>query len=118
MALFDKIRYTIALFDSTEWAFLVIGALIFNLIIIAFLYTYLKSTMVARERELEQERDEYKKYWEHRDLAWKDREDELKRVLHIEKEREISQLKAEYDSYVGLLEQKLDRSKTREDSIS
>ena len=118
MALFDKIRYTFALFDATEWVFLVIGALIFNLIIIAFLYNSLKSTMVARERELEQERDEYKKYWEHRDLAWKDREDELRRVLHIEKEREISQLKAEYDSYVGLLEQKLDRSKTRENSIS
>ena len=118
MALFDKIRYTIALFDATEWAFLVIGSLILNLIIIAFLFTSLKSAMVARERELEQERDEYKKLWEHRDLAWKDREDELRRVLHIEKGREISQLKAEYDSYVGLLEQKLDRSKTRENSIS
>ncbi len=118
MALFDKIRYTIALFDSAEWAFLIVCILIYNLIIFAFLYTSLKSTMAARERELEKERDEYKKYWEHRDLAWKDREDELKRVLHIEKEREISQLKAEYDSYVGLLEQKLDRSKTRENSIS
>ena len=117
MALFDKVRYTIALFDSTEWAFLIIGMFIFNLIIVAFLYAFLKSAMVGREKELEQERDEYKKYWEHRDLAWKDREDELKRVFHVEKEREISQLKAEYDLYVGLLEQKLDRSKTREDII-
>jgi uncharacterized membrane protein len=118
MALFDKIRYTIALLDFEQWALLIVCILIFNLIIFAFLYISLKSAMVARARELEQERDEYKKYWERRDLAWKDREDELKRVLHIEKEREISQLKAEYDSYVGLLEQKLDRSKTREDTIS
>jgi len=69
--------------------------------------------MVARERELEQERDEYKKNWENRDYAWKDQEDELRRVLTMEKESEILQLKAEYDSYVGLLEQKLDRSRTR-----
>ncbi len=49
MALFDKIRSIIALFDSVEWAFLVMGALNFNLIIIAFLYTSLKSTKVTRE---------------------------------------------------------------------
>jgi hypothetical protein len=118
MAIFDKIMYSILLFDSTELVILVIAALIYHLIIIAILYSSLKTTMVVRERELEQERDEYKKNWENRDLAWKDREDELRRVLHIEKEREISQLKAEYDSYVGLLEQKLDRSRTREESIS
>jgi F0F1-type ATP synthase membrane subunit b/b' len=74
---------------------LIIGMFIFNLIIVAFLYTSLKSAMVGRERELDQERDKNKRYWEYRDLAWKDQEDELKRVLHIEKEREISQLRAE-----------------------
>ena len=71
-----------------------------------------------REQDLEQEKDEYKKNWDNRDFAWKDREDELRRVLHLEKEREISQLRAEYDSYLGLLEQKLDRSRTRENRVS
>lgn len=117
MAIFDKIRYAISLFDSTELIILATGAFIYHLIMVAFLYTSLKKTMVARELELEQERDEYKKNWENRDLAWKDQEDELRRVLNIEKERQISQLKAEYDSYVGLLEQKLDRSRTRENNI-
>jgi hypothetical protein len=113
MAIFDKIRYAISLLDSTDWVILLICALIYHLIIIAFLYASLRTTMVARARELEQERDEYKKNWENRDYAWKDQEDELRRVLTMEKESEISQLKAEYDSYVGLLEQKLDRSRTR-----
>ena len=118
MAIFDKIRYVVSLFDSAELVTLVLGLVIYHLVIVVFLYSSLRATMDIRGGELEEERDEYKKNWEHRDLAWKDREDELRRVLHLEKEREISQLKAEYDSYVGLLEQKLDRSKTRENSIS
>jgi hypothetical protein len=116
MAFFAKIRYAISLFDSADLVILVIGAFIYHLVIIAILYMSLRTTMLARERTLEEERDEYKKNWEHRDLAWKDREDELRRVLNLEKEREISQLKAEYDSYVGLLEQKLDRSRTKGNS--
>ena len=43
----------------------------------------------------------------------KDREDELRRILREECDREVSQLKAEYDSYIGLLEQKLARTKTQ-----
>ena len=113
MAIFDKIRFAISLFASTELVILVIGALIYHVVIVVFLYTSLRTTVFMRERELEQERDEYKKNWENRDSAWKDREDELRRVLLLEKEGEIAQLKAEYDSYVGLLEQKLDRSRTR-----
>jgi len=113
MAIFDKVRFAISLFNSTELVILVIGALIYHVVIVVFLYTSLRTTVFMRERELEQERDEYKKNWENRDSAWKDREDELKRVLLLEKEGEIAQLKAEYDSYVGLLEQKLDRSRTR-----
>ena len=117
MATFDKIRYAMSLFDSTELLIFVIGVLLYHLVILAFLYMLIRAPVVMREQQLEQERDEYKKNWENRDLAWKDREDELRRVLHLEKEREISQLKAEYDSYVGLLEQKLDRSRTREDNV-
>ena len=113
MAIFDKVRFAISLFNSTELVILVIGALIYHVVIVVFLYTSLRTTVFMRERELEQERDEYKKNWENRDSAWKDREDELRRVLLLEKEGEIAQLKAEYDSYVGLLEQKLDRSRTR-----
>ena len=113
MAIFDKIRFAISLFNSTELVILVIGALIYHVVIVVFLYTSLRTTVFIRERELEQERDEYKKNWENRDSAWKDREDELRRVLLLEKEGEIAQLKAEYDSYAGLLEQKLDRSRTR-----
>ena len=113
MAIFDKIRFAISLFDSTELVILVIGALIYHVVIVVFLYTSLRTTVFMRERELEQERDEYNKNWENRGSAWKDREDELRRVLLLEKEGEIAQLKAEYDSYVGLLEQKLDRSRTR-----
>lgn len=55
---------------------------------------------------------------EHRDEGWTDREYELRRILSGERDREISQLKAEYDSYIGPLEQKLARTKTRERSLS
>jgi hypothetical protein len=50
------------------------------------------------------------------DSSWKDREEELRLILLAEKEREINQLKAEYDSYVQLLEQKLMRSRTKDTS--
>jgi hypothetical protein len=46
--------------------------------------------------------------------AQKDREEELRILLHKEKEQEIMQLKAEYDSYVRLLEQKLHRAMGKE----
>ena len=64
-------------------------------------------------QSLQAERDEYKKSWDHCDEGWKDREDELRRILHGERDRELSQLKAEYDSYIGLLEQKLARTRSR-----
>lgn len=118
MLIFDKIKYAISLFDSNELLIITVGLLIYHIALAAFVYSAVKTTMALRERELKQERDEYKKNWDHRDLAWKDREEELKRVLHVEKEMEISQLKAEYDSYVNLLEQKLDRSKTREKAMN
>ncbi len=109
----DKLRYALSLLDSNELLVLVTAILIYHLVIIAFIYVTIRGTVSMRERSLEAERNEYKKRWEHRDDAWKDLEEELRRVLHVEKEREISQLKAEYDSYVNLLEQKLDRSRTR-----
>ncbi|MFN8008681.1 MAG: hypothetical protein U0V70_16985 [Terriglobia bacterium] len=116
MATFDKIRYAISLFDTGELLIVAAAILVCYLVSLVFLYWSIKATMIVHEQQLEQEKNEYKKNWENRDLAWKDREEELRRVLHLEKERELSQLKAEYDHYVSLLEQKLDRSRTREDT--
>jgi hypothetical protein len=52
-----------------------------------------KTSMSIRLRTLEKERDEFRRNWESRDLAWKDREDELRRMLAAEKEREVHNLK-------------------------
>lgn len=111
--MFDKIRYALTLFDSREVLILFVGLLIYHLFILLCITMLVRSSLVLRLKALQAERDEYKKNWEHRDQGWKDREDELRRILDGEREREISQLKSEYDSYVGLLEQKLDRMKTR-----
>ena len=113
----DKLKYALSLLDSNEFLILATVVVIYHFVIIVFIYVTIRGTVSLRERALESERDEYKKNWEHRDDAWRDREEELRRVLHLEKEREISQLKAEYDSYINLLEQKLDRSRTREKGI-
>lgn len=111
--MFDKIRYALTLFDSREVLILFVGLLIYHLFILLCITIFVRSSLVLRLKALQAERDEYKKNWEHRDQGWKDREDELRRILDGEREREISQLKSEYDSYVGLLEQKLARTKTR-----
>lgn len=110
----DKVRYALTLFDSREVLILFVGVVIYHVVILLCVTLSVRSSLVLRMKSLQAERDEYKKNWEHRDDAWKDREDELKRILTGERDREISQLKAEYDSYVGLLEQKLSRTKTRE----
>lgn len=111
--MFDKISYALTLFDSREVLILFVGLLIYHLFILLCITMLVRSSLVLRLKALQAERDEYKKNWEHRDQGWKDREDELRRILDGEREREISQLKSEYDSYIGLLEQKLDRTKTR-----
>ena len=114
--MFDKIRYALSLFDTTEILMLFAGLVIYHAIILLCMMLSVRSSSILRLKSLQAERDEYKKNWDHRDEGWKDREDELRQILHGERDREISQLKAEYDSYIALLEQKLAR--TREQSLS
>jgi hypothetical protein len=114
--MFDKIRYALSLFDSTEILMLFAGLVIYHAVILLCIMLSVRSSFILRLKSLQAERDEYNKNWDHRDEGWKDREDELRRILHGERDREISQLKAEYDSYIDLLEQKLAR--TREQSLS
>jgi len=116
--MFDKIRYALTLFDSREILMLFVGLVVYHAVILLCTTLSIRSSSVLRLKTLQAERDEYRKNWEHRDEGWKDREDELRRILGGERDREISQLKAEYDSYIGLLEQKLARTKTRERSLS
>jgi hypothetical protein len=77
-------------------------------------YLLMRGAVALRIRSLESERDEYKRNWNNRSDAWKDREEELRRILSLEKDKQISQIKAEYESYTDLLEQKLTRTRTRE----
>jgi len=114
--MFDKIRYALSLLDSTEILMLFAGLVIYHAVILSCIMLSVRSSSILRLKSLQAERDEYKKNWDHHDEGWNDREDELRRILHGERDREISQLKAEYDSYIGLLEQKLAR--TREQSLS
>jgi hypothetical protein len=115
--MFDKIRYALSLFDSTEVLMLFAGLVTYHAVILLCMMLSVRSSSILRLKSLQAERDEYKKNWGHRDEGWKDREDELRRILHGERDREISQLKADYDSYIDLLEQKLART-TREQSLS
>ncbi|MGH9428604.1 MAG: hypothetical protein ACRD2L_20130 [Terriglobia bacterium] len=108
----DKIRYALTLFDSREILILIGGLIVYHALILLCTTLLVRSSSV-RLKSLQAERDEYKKNWEHRDEGWKDREDELRRIFGVERDREVSQLEAEYDSYIGLLEQKLARTKTR-----
>ena len=116
--MFDRIRYALTLFDSREILILFVGLVVYHVVIFLGVTLSVRSTSALRLKSLQAERDEYKKSWEHRDEGWKDREDELLRTLSMERDREVSQLKAEYDSYMGLLEQKLSRTRTRETGMS
>jgi len=114
----EKIRYALSLFDSNEILMLFAGLVIYHAVILLCITLSVRASSILRFKSLQAERDEYKKNCDHRDEGWKDREDELRRVLREERDRESSQLKAEYDSYIGLLEQKLARTRTREQSLS
>jgi hypothetical protein len=114
----EKIRYALSLFDSNEILMLFAGLVIYHAVILLCITLSVRASSILRFKSLQAERDEYKKNWDHRDEGWKNREDELRRILREERDREISQLKAEYDSYIGLLEQKLARTRTREQSLS
>jgi hypothetical protein len=115
--MFDKLKYALGLLDNTEIFILLAALVVYHAVILILLSRSLKASLSMRIRALEAERDEHKKNWENRDQSWKDREDELRRIHSTEKEREILQLKAEYDSYISLLEQKLTRSKTRQSEV-
>ncbi len=110
----DKLKYALALFDRTEIFIFFLCAIAYHLIVVRFSTKLFRASASLRLRSVEAERDEYKRQCESHDVAWKDREEELRRALAVEREREVFQLKAEYDSYVGLLEQRLTRTKTQE----
>lgn len=110
----EKFRLALALFTSNEIWRIVVLLFAYHLLLLIISYFLMRGTISLRIRSLEAERDEYKRNWDNRDVAWKDREEELRRILSLEKDKEISQIKAEYDSYTDLLEQKLMRSRTRE----
>ena len=110
----EKFKLALASFSSNEIWLIFIFLLAYHLLILAITYLFIRGALALRIRCLEAERDEFKRNWDNRDLSWKDREEELRRIIGLEKDKEISQLKAEYDSYTELLEQKLMRSRTRE----
>ena len=113
----DKIQYALTLFDSNEILILFAGLIVYHVVILVGITLSVRSSSALRFKSMQAELDETKKNWEHRDEAWKDREEELRRILNAERSREVSQLKAEYDSYIGLLEQKLGRTRTQERGI-
>ena len=116
--MFDKIRYALTLFDTKETLVILLGLGVYHAIILLSIARFVRSSSMLKFRSLQAERDEYKKNEEHRDQGWNDREEELRRNLSVEREREILQLKAEYDSYISLLEHKLAKANTRETSLS
>ena len=71
----DKLKYALSLLDSNEFLILATAVVIYHFVIIVFIYVTIRGTVSLRERALESERDEYKKNWEHRDDAWRDREE-------------------------------------------
>lgn len=92
--------------------------IVYHVVILVGIRVSVRSLLAVRLRSLQAELDETKENWEHRDEGWQDREEEVRRILNVERSREVSQLKAEYDSYIGLLEQKLARTRSQERSIS
>jgi hypothetical protein len=110
----EKFRVALALFASNEIWRIVVLLFAYHLLLVIISYCLMRATISLRIGSLEAERDEHKRNWDNHDVAWKDREEELRRILSLEKDKEISQVKAEYDSYTDLLEQKLMRSPTRE----
>jgi hypothetical protein len=115
--MFEKLKYPFGHFGSTEILIVFLLLLVYHLILIGVIRVLVRASASARDRILA-ERDKFKQALESRDAAWRDREDELRRILTLEKERQVLQLKAEYDSYVNLLEEKLLTSKSREQCTS
>ena len=108
----DKIRYAVSLMNSNELALLLLVLTAYHLVLFLIFLVLVRGTAMARIRALESEVREAREQEGLHEASWKDREEELRRIHGIEKDREISQIRAEYDSYVALLEQKLVRSRT------
>jgi len=112
--MFEKIRYVLTLFDNKETLVILLGLGVYHAIVILSVTLFVRSSSMLKFRSLQAEQDEHKKNRENCDQGWNDRAEELRRNLSVEREREISQLKAEYDSYISLLEHKLAQAKMRE----
>ena len=108
----ERLRYALSLLSSSELLVLLLIIAAYHLLVFLIFLGVVRGAALARIRALESEVQESRKQEELREASWEDREEELRRVLGIEKDREISQIRAEYDSYVALLEQKLTRSRT------
>jgi|WetSurMetagenome_2_1015567.scaffolds.fasta_scaffold126794_2 hypothetical protein len=108
--MFEKIKATLPLAGSSD--FLLIFALLITYHFILFLVFYFVFVVPNRTKMRRMEAhllEEKKRQAE----SWQDREEEMRIMLTQEKNQEIMQLKAEYDSYVSLLEQKLHRSMSK-----
>jgi hypothetical protein len=103
----DKLKSLLPVAGSPEflWIFGAIAA--YHLFLFIVFYFLIAAPLRGKMRGLKLRVKEEK---ESQAEVWKDREEELRILLHQEKEQEIMQLKAEYDSYVKLLEQKLHRA--------
>jgi hypothetical protein len=110
----EKFKLAAALFTPNEVWLITIFLLVYHLLLLAVSYFLLRGAVALRIRSLEDERAEYKRNWDNREVVWRDKEEDLRRILSREKEKEIAQIKAEYDSYTELLEQKLTRSRPKE----
>lgn len=109
----EKLREIIAM-QSSHGLFLLFGVIVvyhFFLFLVMYFLFVVPAKVRLRSMEATLER-QTKKHEE----SWKDRESEIRMIMLNEKEREIMQIKAEYDSYVKLLEQKLMRSRTKDAS--
>jgi hypothetical protein len=111
--MFEKLKYALSILHSNQLLWLLIAVAIYHAMILICLFLFVRGFMKLRILAQESELKEYMKSWEGRDVAWRDRENELRRILHVEKDREISQLKTEYGSYITSLEQKLMRSRSK-----
>ncbi len=109
---YEKMRYAFSLLDSSEWIVLLVLVAAYHVLVFLIFFIAVRGSALVRIRALQFELKEAQRQEGLREASWKDREEELRRVLGIEKDREISQIRAEYDSYVSLLEQKLMRSRS------
>jgi hypothetical protein len=110
--MFEKLKHALSLFESHEILLIFMVLLVYHAVLIGVICLSIRAWACKRVRRLEAERVELKGALESRDVVWEDRQDELRKILTVEKEREVLQLKAEYDSYVNLLEEKLMNSRS------